>query len=51
MSLKTVLGWLIVAFIVWWIIVDPGGAAHVVRSIGAVLAAAAHGLSTFFSSI
>lgn len=50
-NLKTVLGWLVVAFVIWWIIEDPTGAAHVVNNIGAFLASAARGIATFFSSI
>jgi len=50
-SLKTVLGWLAVAFILWWIIEDPAGAAHVVHNIGTFLTSVAHGLSTFFASL
>ena len=51
MNLKTVLGWVAVAFIVWWIIVEPTAAAHVVHNIGAFLTSAAHGISTFFASL
>jgi hypothetical protein len=50
-NMKTVLGWLAIAFIVWWVIEQPTAAAHVVHNIGAFLTAAAHGLSNFFSSI
>jgi hypothetical protein len=50
-NLKTVLGWLAVAFIIWWIIVEPAAAAHVVHNIGAFLSSAAHGISTFFASL
>jgi hypothetical protein len=50
-SLKTVLGWLAVAFIVWWIIEDPAGAAHVVHNIGTFLTNLAHGISTFFTQL
>jgi hypothetical protein len=50
-SLKTVLGWLAVAFIVWWIIEEPAAAAHVVHNIGTFLTTVASGLSSFFSSI
>jgi len=50
-NLKTVLGWLAVAFVIWWIIEDPAGAAHVVHNIGAFLTSIAHGLSTFFASL
>jgi len=50
-NLKTVLGWLALAFVVWWIIEQPSAAAHVVHNIGVFLTSAAHGLSSFFSSI
>ena len=51
MNLKTVLGWLALAFVLWWIIVEPASAAHVVHNIGAFLATAAHGIATFFASL
>ncbi|MFY9933851.1 MAG: hypothetical protein WAK82_38180 [Streptosporangiaceae bacterium] len=51
MNLKSVLGWLAVAFIVWWVIEDPTSAAHLVRNIGNFLATAASGISHFFSDI
>jgi hypothetical protein len=51
MNLKTVLGWLAVAFVIWWIIEAPGGPAHVVHNIGTFLTTAAHGISTAFNSI
>lgn len=51
MNLKTILGWLAVAFIFWWIIVQPTSAAHVVHNIGTFLTTAAHGISNFFASI
>jgi hypothetical protein len=50
-SLKTILGWLAVAFIVWWVIEQPTGAAHVVHNIGTFLTTTAHGLSNFFASV
>ena len=50
-NLKSVIGWLAVAFIIWWIIVEPAAAAQVVHNIGAFLSTAAHGISTFFTSI
>jgi len=50
-NLKTILGWLAVAFVVWWVIEQPTGAAHVVHNIGTFLTSAAHGLSSFFASI
>ena len=50
-NLKTILGWLAVAFVLWWVIEDPTGAAHVVHNIGNFLTTAAHGISSFFASI
>jgi hypothetical protein len=50
-NLKTVLGWAALAFVVWWIIVAPTSAAHIVHNIGAFLSTAAHGFSSFVSSI
>lgn len=51
MNLKTILGWAAVAFILWFVIAQPTAAAHIVHNIGTFLSAAAHGFSTFFSSI
>jgi hypothetical protein len=50
-TFKTILGWLAVAFIVWWVIEQPSGAAHIVHNIGTFLSTAAAGLSHFFASI
>ena len=51
MNLKTILGYAAVAFIIWWIIEEPTAAAHVVHNIGTFLTSAAHGISSFFTSI
>ena len=51
MSLKTILGWAAVEFVVWFIIEQPTAAAHIVHNIGTFLTSAAHGLSNFFASI
>ena len=51
MSLKTIAGWAAVAFVLWWVIEQPTGAAHLVHNIGTFLTAAASGLSHFFTSI
>lgn len=51
MQLKTILGWLALAFVVAWIILQPAGAAHVVHNIGTFLTSVAHGLSSFFASL
>jgi hypothetical protein len=50
-NLKSILGWLAVAFVIWWIVEDPTGAAHVVKDIGTFLTTAAHGISNFFASL
>lgn len=49
MSLKTILGWLAVAAIVWWIIEQPDGASHIVHNIGTFLTTMASGLPHFFA--
>lgn len=51
MNLKSILGWLAIAFVVWWIIEQPHGAAQVVEDIGSFLTSMAHGLNNFFASI
>ena len=51
MKLGNVIKWLLVAFIVWWVIQEPGNAAHLVHNIGNLLTSAAHGLSNFVASI
>jgi hypothetical protein len=50
-SVKSIVGWVVLAFIVWWILVEPAAAASVVHNIGAFLSSAAHALSTFITSI
>ena len=51
MNLKTIAGWAVVAFIVWWVIEQPTDAAHLVHNIGDFLSTAATGLSHFVASI
>jgi len=50
-NLKTVIGWVALAFVIWWIVVEPAAAAHVVHNIGAFLSSVAHGFSTFVASL
>jgi len=50
-SLKTILGYAVVAFLLWWIIKEPTSAAHLVTNIGDFLSSAASGFSHFVSSI
>jgi len=50
-SLKTVLGWAAVAFLIWWVIQQPTSAAHLVHDIGSLLTEAATGISHFIASL
>jgi hypothetical protein len=50
-KLRTILGYAVIAFIVWWVIQQPTSAAHLVHNIGQLLSEAAHGLSNFVASI
>lgn len=51
MSLKTRIGWMAVAFIVWWAIEQPTSSEHLAHNMGAFFSAATAGLSAFFASI
>lgn len=51
MTMKRLLGWAALAFVVWFIIVQPTQAAHIVHNLGGFLTTVAHGLSTFFASL
>jgi hypothetical protein len=50
-SLKTVLTWAAVAFILWWVIQQPTNAAHLVHNIGTILTKTADGFSNFLGKI
>jgi len=50
-KLGNILKWAIIVFLVWWIVQQPGHAAHLVHNIGTLLSSAANGLSNFFTSI
>jgi hypothetical protein len=50
-KLGTVLKWLAIAFVIWWVIQEPANAAHLVHNIGNFLTSAASGLSHFVASI
>ena len=50
-KLKTILGWLAVAFLLFFVIKNPTGAAHIVNDIGNFLTAVAHGLTDVFTSL
>lgn len=51
MNTKTIVGYAAIAFVVWWIIQQPGNAAHIVHNLGNFLTAAANGVSRFVASI
>jgi hypothetical protein len=51
MNLKTVLGWLAVAFIVLLCIASPHAPVDAAHEIGNFLTSAAHGISDFFASL
>jgi len=45
--LSTVLWWLFIAFIIWFILTQPAGAANLAHSIGHLFTRAANGLASF----
>ena len=51
MSIKTILTYAAIAFVVWWVIQQPTNAAHIVHNIGTFLTTVANGLSRFVASI
>lgn len=51
MKFTTILQWVVIAFVVWWIIQEPTSAAHLVHNIGTFLSNSASGLSRFVTSI
>jgi hypothetical protein len=51
MSLKTILAYITVAAMIFFVIENPHGTSHLVHNIGTWLTAAAAGLSHFFTSI
>lgn len=51
MNLKSILLFLSLAFIMWFVIEQPHTVAQWVDDIGSWLTSAAHGLSNFFASI
>jgi hypothetical protein len=50
-SLKNILFYALIAFIIWWVIQQPSSAAHLVHNIGDLLTKTANGLSHFVASI
>ncbi|MGH3185456.1 MAG: hypothetical protein ACRDOE_26620, partial [Streptosporangiaceae bacterium] len=50
-GLKTILGWSVLAFAIWWMIEQPTNALHLVHNIGTFLSTAGNRLSQFVASI
>lgn len=51
MKAKTVIQWLIIAGVVWWVVTQPSHAMHLVSNIGNLLSSAARGLAHLAASI
>lgn len=50
-KLKTILGYAAIAFILFFVIKNPTGAAHIINNIGNFLTSVAHGFSDFFTAL
>jgi len=50
-NLRQVLGYALIAFVVWWVIQQPANAAHLIHNIAGLLTTAAKGLSNFVANI
>jgi hypothetical protein len=50
-NIKSIAGWMGVAFIGWWMTTNPHGDEHILFNIGTFLSTAAHTVSSFFTSI
>ena len=51
MNLKQLLGYAVIAFLLFFVIKDPSGAAHIVNDIGNFLSSVARGFSEFLDSL
>ena len=51
MKLKQVLGYALIAFLIWWVVQQPTNAAHLIHNITGLLTTAARGLSNFVANI
>jgi hypothetical protein len=50
-KVKQILTYLIVAFLIWFVIKEPGNAGHIINNVGGFLSSAATGFGHFISSI
>jgi hypothetical protein len=51
LNLKQLLGYAVIAFLLFFVIKDPSGAAHIVNDIGNFLSSVARGFSSFLDSL
>lgn len=51
MTAKTVVGWVAVGVVVWWVIMNPADAAHLVHNMGAFMSSAAGGVRQFVTRV
>ena len=51
MTLKKVIGWLVIAFLIFYVIQAPEASADLVRSAGQALGNAAESVATFIGSL
>lgn len=51
MSITSILKWVLVAFVIWWVVEQPGNAGHLIDNIAGLLSSMATGFSHFITSI
>jgi hypothetical protein len=51
MKPKTILNYAIIAFLLFYVIKDPTGAAHIINNLGNFLSSLARGFAAFFTSL
>lgn len=51
MSIRQILTYAAIAFVIWWVVEQPSNAAHLIHNIGTLLSSLASGLSRFVSSV
>ncbi|WP_219418832.1 hypothetical protein [Pseudonocardia nigra] len=51
MNVKKAAGWTAMAFLVWFVVAQPSGAAGTVHGMGNMMQNAAEGMSTFITSM
>lgn len=51
MRAKTVVAFVAVVFVIWWVVEQPVAAAHAVHSIGGFISTAASGMQRFMRNV